>query len=236
MARQLASDRGLRRLHELDNVDVEPSAPTPRTAHVAGDEAAPTPLRPAVQPATALLAPAQSFARRIVEVGQGAPTLALSVCEGDDDEGFALAAARALSRDGRAILVAMDESARMPTSGRAGLAELLSGRASFHETIHRDPISRLHALGAGTGAAGGADGLLSALDALLEAYDFVLVAASGALDVDQAFALSQVTGVVAVHAADPHSAAALAEALEDSGLPRPTIVGSDDLRMDQTAA
>jgi uncharacterized protein involved in exopolysaccharide biosynthesis/Mrp family chromosome partitioning ATPase len=184
----------------------------------------------------ALLGLSQSFAQSAVEAAGEGPALALSVCEGDSDEGFALASARALARRGRTILVALDEAARMPQASGPGLAELLSGRASFDETIHRDQISRLHFLAAGEGARGGADALLAALDALMEAYDFVVVAGSSALDVDDAYALSQLARSCAVFASDAHSAATLADALEKHGLPRPAILGAEDARLDQTAA
>ncbi|MFO1136893.1 MAG: exopolysaccharide transport family protein [Rhodoblastus sp.] len=184
----------------------------------------------------ALLGLSQSFAQSAVEAAGEGPALALSICEGDSDEGFALASARALARRGRTILVALDEAARMPQASGPGLAELLSGRANFDETIHRDQISRLHFLAAGEGARGGADALLAALDALLEAYDFVLVAGSSALDVDDAYALSQLATSCALFASDAHSAATLADALEKHGLPRPTILGAEDARLGQTAA
>jgi len=184
----------------------------------------------------ALLGPSQAFAQAAADAAGGSPALAVSVCEGDSDDGFALASARALARRGRAILVALDGAARMPQANGPGLAELLTGRASFDETIHRDQISRLHVLGAGQGARGGADALLSALDALMEAYDFVLVAGSSALDVDDAYALSQLAKSCAVYAGDAYSAATLADALEKHGLPRPMIVGVEDARLGQSAA
>ncbi|MCB9999428.1 MAG: GumC family protein [Methylobacteriaceae bacterium] len=187
-------------------------------------------------PPAALLGASQAFAQAAFDAADGAPTLALSVCEGDSDDGFALASARALARRGRTILVALDEAARMAQTGGPGLAELLTGRASFDETIHRDQISRLHVLGAGQGARGGADALLSALDALLEAYDFVVVAASSALDIDDAYALSQLARSCAAYGSEPYSTASLADALEKHGLPRPAIVGVEDARLGQTAA
>ncbi|MFV0280375.1 MAG: GumC family protein [Rhodoblastus sp.] len=184
----------------------------------------------------AILELSQTFAQSAVEAAGQGPALALIVSEGDSDDGVALAAARALARRGRAILVALDEAARMPQSEGPGLAELLSGRASFDETIHRDRISRLHIMSAGEGARGGADALLSALDALLEAYDFVVVAASSALDVDDAYGLAQLATSSAVYSTDEFSAATLADALEKHSLPRPAILGVQDARPDQSAA
>ena len=214
------------------------AAPVAPPAEVVAEAAEEAPRRVVANDAApaALLGPSQAFAQSAVDAADGAPALALLVCEGDSDDGFALASARALARRGRTILVALDEAARMPQASGPGLAELLTGRASFDETIHRDQISRLHFLAAGVGAHGGADALLSALDALLEAYDFVVVAASSALDVDDAFALSQLAKCCAVYASDPYSAATLADALEKHGLPRPAIVGVQDARLDQSAA
>ncbi|HMN71263.1 MAG TPA: exopolysaccharide transport family protein [Rhodoblastus sp.] len=213
-----------------------PLAPPSEPAVAAPAEpAAPRVVAADAAPA-ALLGLSQSFAQSVADAAGQTPALALSVCEGDSDDGFALASARALARRGRAILVALDEAARMPQASGAGLAELLSGRASFDETIHRDQISRLHFLGAGAGARGGADALLSALDALMEAYDFVVVAGSAALDLDDAYALAQLAKSCAVYASDPYSAASLADALEKHGLPRPTIFGAEDARLGQSAA
>ncbi len=209
--------------------------PVENASETSGETVEPriVPLEPA--PA-ALLGQSQSFAQSVVDAAGETPALALSICEGDNDDGFALASARALARRGRTILVALDEAARAPQASGAGLAELLSGRATFDETIHRDQISRLHFLGAGSGARGGADALLSALDALMEAYDFVVVAGSAALDLDDAYALAHLARRCAVYASDPHSAASLADALEKHGLPRPAIFGAEDARADQSAA
>ena len=209
-----------------------PAEPVPTEANDDFDR------RVAIQDAApaALLALSQGFAQRAVEAGGDPPSLALSVCEGDHDDGFALAGARALARRGRTILVALDDAAKTPQATGPGLAELLSGRASFDETIHRDQISRLHFLRAGEGDRGGADALLSALDALMEAYDFVIVAGSSALDIDDAYALSQLARSCAVYSTDGYAAATLAEALEKHGLPRPAIYGAEDARLGQSAA
>lgn len=207
----------------VETVAEEPAEETER--RIAANDAAPA----------ALLALSQAFAQKTFEAAGEGPALALSVCEGDSDDGFALASARALARRGRTILVALDEAARMPQASGPGLAELLTGRASFDETIHRDQISRLHYLRGGEGARGGADALLAALDALMEAYDFVVVAGSSVLDIDDAYALSQLAKSCAVYSTDAYAAATLAEALEKHGLPRPAIFGSDDARLGTAA-
>ncbi len=234
VARQLSSDRAMQRARAPLPIEMESysgmadNSPAPAAARSVGLAAA----RASETAAASVLAPAQAFAQRAAE----APGLALSVCEGDDDDGFALAAARGLARRSRTILVAMDDAIRMPNVSGPGLADLLTARATFDDTIHRDPISRLHVLGPGEGAQGGADALLSALDALLEAYDHVVVASSDNLDVDQAHALSQLATSVVVYARDVGAAAALADALESYGLPRAAIAGVDGAPVDQSAA
>ncbi|MGO9941260.1 MAG: GumC family protein [Rhodoblastus sp.] len=100
--------------------------------------------------------------------------------------------ARALAREGRAMLVQLDdedaflraalEQAIGPRNAgewRPGLAQLLDGQASFAEAIFRDAASRLHIVQAG-GAVETEDGALDLiLDALQATYDFVLIAGDG---------------------------------------------------------
>src|SRR6202011_4070349 len=70
--------------------------------------------------------------------------------------------ARGLAREGRSILIALDESSLLDfessTAGAPGghppdtepaLGDLLAGTASFAEVIRRDPASRLHFLPVG---------------------------------------------------------------------------------------
>ncbi len=105
----------------------------------------------------------------------------------------ALILARAVAREGRAVLLALDaardasetnQADAAPASQRPGLAELLEGKASFAEVIHRDASSRLHIIDAGGAPLVRADGIDFVLDALEHAYDFVLLAASNPHTVD----------------------------------------------------
>ena len=179
---------------------------------------------------------AEDLSRDILDQAAGARTLALVVCDGSDDRGFALATARAVAREARTVLVALDSVARMPGAAAAGLGDLFAGAASFHETIRRDPTSRLHLLAAGAQHGVDAQGLWSALDALTEAYDVVIVAASRMIDVEEAQTLAQVAHLAAVFGDDAGSADRLAAALVRSGLPQPLMIGADAAAMDQSAA
>jgi uncharacterized protein involved in exopolysaccharide biosynthesis len=100
-----------------------------------------------------------------------------------------LALARAMAREGRAILVQIDDAdapladALALADGRGefdeaepGLAQLLRGEASFAEAIYRDGASRLHIIQSGGPVDDEAGDLDLILDALHSTYDFVLVA------------------------------------------------------------
>jgi polysaccharide biosynthesis transport protein len=231
VSRQLSAERPARRT---------PAAPLPVealavAAKVEEDllETADAPASPGDAPAQpiietadpALVQQARMLAQEIVGKAEVGATLAVIACDADDDQGFALSVARVLSREGRTILVALDDVARMPATAQTGLGDLIFGTASFHETIHRDSDTRLHLLGAGERQAIDADGLWSALNALMEAYDFVVVAASRNIDVDEAATLAHLASACAVYSANPDTAAVLADALERGGLPLPSVIG-----------
>ncbi len=59
----------------------------------------------------------------------------------------------------------------------AGLTDLLEGKASFADVIHRDYASRLHFVPFGSAESFDPDDLDTILDALTQTYDFVLLAA-----------------------------------------------------------
>jgi polysaccharide biosynthesis transport protein len=98
-----------------------------------------------------------------------------------------LAVARALSRQGRAILIDLGQTQDWfadafhrdaeDDGGSRGMAELLAGEASFVEVIRRDLSSGLDVIAAGSGAISG-DGLDEVLDALAASYQFVVIHAS----------------------------------------------------------
>jgi polysaccharide biosynthesis transport protein len=100
-----------------------------------------------------------------------------------------LALSRALSREGRAILVQIDsadkalaqaleraDGAEAYGEPQPGLAQLLQGEASFAEAIYRDGASRLHIIQSGGAFDDDLGDLDLILDALQSTYDFVLVA------------------------------------------------------------
>ncbi len=57
-----------------------------------------------------------------------------------------------------------------------GLNDLLAGRATFAEVIHRDPLSRLHVVSTGSHTSLGGDTFDLVVDALAETYDHVVLA------------------------------------------------------------
>ena len=138
--------------------------------------------------------PRNAASRALVErisatrAGGGAKVLVASAAE-LASACASLALARAMAREGRAILVQIDHAdasladALASADGRdefeeaqPGLAQLLHGEASFAEAIYRDGASRLHIIQSG-GAVGDESGDLDLiLDALQSTYDFVLVA------------------------------------------------------------
>jgi Mrp family chromosome partitioning ATPase len=138
--------------------------------------------------------PRNTASRALVEriaaarAGGGAKVLVASAAE-SASACASLALARAMAREGRAILVQIDHAdaslanALASADGRdefdeaqPGLAQLLHGEASFAEAIYRDGASRLHIIQSG-GAVGDESGDLDLiLDALQSTYDFVLVA------------------------------------------------------------
>ncbi|WP_158807641.1 exopolysaccharide transport family protein [Beijerinckia sp. L45] len=116
-----------------------------------------------------------------------------------------LALARSLAERGRSIIVDLNASpsnlAALAGVGEEGayavktlpgLAELLSGSASFAEVIHRDQASRLHFIPTGMREADFRDFDLI-LDALSETYDFIVLLAP-------AFPRSDIAKVMAPYA------------------------------------
>ncbi|MGA2793028.1 MAG: hypothetical protein ABSE69_05765, partial [Roseiarcus sp.] len=118
----------------------------------------------------------------------GVALLTLIAAEGPGESlSTALAVARDLSDRGRTILVDLgqtqdwfadalyrDEEA---DGAPLGMAELMTGDASFAQVMHRDLSSSLDVIPAGPGPVSG-DGLDEALDALAASYAFVVVHAS----------------------------------------------------------
>ena len=132
------------------------------------------------------------LARRIVAAhvpGRGLHVVGTSLGAEFEANGILLRLSRTLAEKGRTIIVDLNRS---PTKlaelargegigdGRAkimslnGLAELLSGDATFAQVIHRDEGSRLHFIPAGRQDADFRDFDLI-LDALSETYDFIVL-------------------------------------------------------------
>jgi Mrp family chromosome partitioning ATPase len=126
---------------------------------------------------------------RLAESAAAGGSLTILVT-GEETQGalaLALTAARRLSRHGRAVLVDLGASqpwladvfdhAGEPAEIPVGLADLLDGRASFDQTLHRDLSARLDILPLGTGDVD-AEGLEPILAALAQSYAFVVIHAS----------------------------------------------------------
>lgn len=146
-----------------------------------------------------------------------------------------LTLARSLSREGRAILVQIDDSdpflneALEVASGGAcdgahpGLAQLLSGEAAFADAIFRDADSRLHIVQAGGAVDPQSVDLSLILDALQATYDFVLVAAGA----DKARELAAESDLTLILAADPGAREHLQDDIEASGARDIVLAGLD---------
>ncbi len=96
---------------------------------------------------------------------------------------------RSLAKDGRPILIDLEskdseivhrlraEAGAAADSNELGLTELLNGKASFAEVIHRDPSSRMHFISFGAPSEIRAGDLDLVLEALTQTYDFIVLAA-----------------------------------------------------------
>jgi Mrp family chromosome partitioning ATPase len=97
--------------------------------------------------------------------------------------------ARGLAREGRSIVIGLDESSLLDfASSTAGaphghpgtepaLGDLLAGTASFDEVIRRDPASRLHFLPVGREGELDLHEFANVIDALAGIYDFIVTIA-----------------------------------------------------------
>ncbi len=117
---------------------------------------------------------------------QGVHIVATRLCESDTATAALIGFARSLARDGRPIIIDLDARAgqvaplmgsRSKMNEMAGLTDLLDGKASFADVIHRDQASRLHYVPFGSAESFNHSDLDVILDALAQTYDFVLLAA-----------------------------------------------------------
>ncbi|WP_460452016.1 GumC family protein [Alsobacter sp. SYSU BS001988] len=162
-------------------VDWMSEAPARRTESPAPEpvlrEADPEPI-PAPKAASAQGVRPSALADRIREMAAGGPVRCVVASAGrQPSRDVAFALGRILARTHRVVLV--DAESAGGHDG-AGFCELVAGRASFMQVIHRDPGSRLHLVSAGDGALEDApdraQGIGLALGALGQTYDVVLVA------------------------------------------------------------
>jgi len=181
-----------------------------------------------VDPTTAL----EAIVDRLAESAETTDSLTVLVT-GEATKGalaLALTAARRLSKTGRAVLVDLGVSQPWlgdvfdhgdePDDAPFGLADLLEGRASFDQALHRDLSARLDILPAGTGEID-PDQLESVLAALAQSYVFVVIHAS---DWRSPAVAAAIGGVGAVIVCAPAARLEAAKGRLQQGFADPTIV------------
>ena len=181
-----------------------------------------------VDPTTAL----EAIVDRLAESAETTDSLTVLVT-GEATKGalaLGLTAARRLSKTGRAVLVDLGVSqpwlgdvfdhGEEPDDAAFGLADLLEGRASFDQALHRDLSARLDILPAGTGEID-PDQLESVLAALAQSYVFVVIHASNWRSPAVAAAIG---GVGAVIVCAPAARLEAAKERLQQGFADPTIV------------
>jgi uncharacterized protein involved in exopolysaccharide biosynthesis len=170
------------------SLPIEAPPPAPVAAAAPPSEAvAPPPETVAPQPraeAEGALSVA-ALASRLAAIGPKDGAALTALVAGDESgraAGLALALGRRLAAHGRAALIDLGDSPQADERGfeaadedqAFGLAELLDGRASFAESLHRDRLSSLDVIPAGVGEVA-AEPLGEALTALAASYDFLVM-------------------------------------------------------------
>jgi polysaccharide biosynthesis transport protein len=181
-----------------------------------------------VDPTTAL----EAIVDRLAESAETTDSLTVLVT-GEATKGalaLSLTSARRLSKIGRAVLVDLGVSqpwlgdvfdhGEEPDDAPFGLADLLEGRASFDQALHRDLSARLDILPAGTGEID-PDQLESVLAALAQSYVFVVIHAS---DWRSPAVAAAIGGVGAVIVCAPAARLEAAKGRLQQGFADPTIV------------
>ncbi|MCI4679820.1 exopolysaccharide transport family protein [Rhodoblastus acidophilus] len=151
----------------------------------------------------------------------------------------ALALARALAREGRAILVQIDDSDHALAAELAaaqdidvfedaqlGLAQLLSGEASFAETIYRDGASRLHIIQSGGAVSAEPADIDLVLDALQATYDFAIVASGAG---PEATRIARDADLTVIYAEDARARDFLSDDFAAAGARTVLLAGRDSL-------
>ena len=192
--------------------------------------------------------PPKALAERLIETApsDGVLTSLFAGARTGRTLGLALSAGRALSKRGRTALVDLGVSQDWLSDvvdregegeGRlAGLAELLDGRATFEEVIHRDLSSALDIVPAGTGAME-LDGLGEALTALTSSYQYVVLHASDWRAPEAAAALEAVAVFVMVAPARalPYALGRLRAAIAETSIVTVGLASGDAARIDRAA-
>ena len=157
-----------------------------------------------------------------------------------------LSAARAFSRRGRAAFVDLGvtqdwlsdvvDREGAGEGGLAGLAELLDGRASFEDVLHRDLSSTLDIISAGAGMIE-PEALGEALVALASSYQFVVLHASDWRSPEVGGALESVGAFVIVAPAPRLEASLLRlrEALAGTSIATLALASGDRARVERAA-
>ncbi|MGA2494704.1 MAG: exopolysaccharide transport family protein [Roseiarcus sp.] len=161
----------------------------------------------------------------------GALTALIASEESGRAAALALALGRRLAARGRTALIDLGDLPQLDEvgfdgedeDGAVGLAELLDGRASFADALHRDRLSDLDIIPAGVGAVA-IESLGEALEALTANYDFLVM---HAYDWRSPAALAARDGVavLAIVAAPARLGAALADAREAVAEDEIVVVG-----------
>ena len=149
--------------------------------------------------------------------------------------------ARGLAREGRSIVIELDESSLLdfasssagaphgrPPGTEPALGDLLAGTASFAEVIRRDPASRLHFLPVGRDGEPDLQEFANVIDALAGTYDFIVTIAPPFDRNGIAGTLAAKADVVLLAAPGEPSGGAVVEAearLIESGAPEILLIG-----------
>jgi polysaccharide biosynthesis transport protein len=161
---------------------------------VAVEEAPVEPVRPVSHPAVGVPVSAiTDISRRLADTAHlGRRVAVFSASSAAATSLAALTLARALSRESRVVLVDLAPGnpnlAAISSDPQApGVSDVIRGASTFSDIITKDKLSRLHLVGAGTGA--GDIGTVLALpeftaaaEALARSYDFFIIDASTAPD------------------------------------------------------
>jgi tyrosine-protein kinase Etk/Wzc len=158
---------------------------------------------------------------QIREQGRGVRIVATTLAEDEVAIARLIDFSRELTRQGHPIVVELDpHSVRLaalvgdrPHNG-LGLTDLVDGKASFGEVIHRDHASRLHFVSFGMARSFEPEEFDLVLDALSQTYDFLVIAAPSLASSDLAKALAAHADFVTIAASGEFAEAHLEDMCE----------------------